>query len=532
MYRFRNFIFAMVPVVLAISAWLHVILPAEGDKGWLLHAARKWLEGTPLYTKIFEVNPPLIVWLYAIPAWISMQGNWIKDYQALACLGLVVSGLSAWVGTKLIAFHPAFEGDRIKQIKFGFLQALIFIFYTTQSYFFDREHILIVLAFPYMLRFMPQLAERKIPLWLGITTGCMAAVGFCIKPHAMLIFAALQLFALVRTRSFKSLFNLENYIVAGFTALYMLSIFILTPEYFRVIVPMAYDTYYTFRNEGAGYAYLPPFFIGMGLIFVDFRPWHRTPYRRDVYYLAGICLAFLAYAKINNGWGYTYNPLYCVLTLTAAWMLWEYDWLRREYEERELSSNHIFFGIRGCFIVLMAHAAYMMLYLAIMSHNAEKIISPCDGNPDCWRNSPYEQYFQDHHVQSFGTLSFDFSNWVTLMRLSHTDWNTRFNHLWMLPKLLLEGEAYTKQHYWIVEYVARGFADDLNHKKPDVVLVDSSPGLMGLDRRYDLPKLLSGVPEFKAVWSHYQFMTSFNGCGARYTNSASECKYDLYSRIP
>jgi len=529
-YRFKKFIFALVPIALLVSIRVHLMVPAEGDKGWLLHATHMWLSGSPLYDKIFEVNPPLIIWLYALPILIANHLPVMTDYQALAVIGLLSSVASACLGMKLITYHPAFEGKVRQQLKFGALLLVIYIFYTTQAYFFDREHIMIVFGFPYIIRFMPQLAERKVPVWLRVVVGLFASLAFCIKPHAMLIFACVQAFTLMRTRSVWSLFNLENSIVGTLTALYMAAIYYITPDYFRIVVPMAYWTYYTFRNENAGYAYLPPFFIGFGLVFADFRPWQQTPFRKDVLYLAGLCLAGVAYAKANNGWGYTFNPAYCILMLTTGWMLWEYDFLRNNKDVNDPAARNVQFGLRGCFIVFIAHAAYMCFYLTVMTNNLDRLVERCAADPQCYRNSPYVSYFLDHNVHSYGTISFDFSGWVSLMRSSGTDWVSRFNHVWMLPELYLKGEAFTQEHYWIVDYVAKGIADDMNTRRPDVMLVDSSPGLMGLKQHYSLLRTLNAVPEFKDAWSHYHYSLTFNGCGEHYDDSASECKYDLYTR--
>src|SRR5208282_5012164 len=45
--------------------------PLKDDVAWLLYVARKWLGGERLYEDIVEVNPPLIVWIYALPAMVS-----------------------------------------------------------------------------------------------------------------------------------------------------------------------------------------------------------------------------------------------------------------------------------------------------------------------------------------------------------------------------------------------------------------------------------------------------------------------------
>jgi len=530
MLRFYRILYVVIPLLIGASAWVHVMLPAESDKGWLLHAAHRWLEGGRLYVDIFEVNPPLIVMLYALPVWVSTHVAGLADSEALAGLGLAICALSAWAGTCVIRLHPAFAGNTAKQIKFALLLGLIFVFYTKQSYFFDREHILLVLIFPYVLRFMPSLAERTPSLRLRIIIGCMAAVGFCVKPHTIIIFAALQLFTLLRTRSFAALLSLENRIIAALGVLYVLSIWIFTPEYFQTVLPMALETYSSFGSINSGPStYLPPFFVGMGVIFAHFRA-QATPYRKDVYYLVGVSVAFLVYALANNGWDYTYNPLYCLLMFISAWLLWEYDWLRGEYETRGMPTQNILFGLRGCVIVLTVNAAYIVIYLLAMASNMKNIRTPCDENPQC-PYTPQAKYMVEHQYHSFGTMTLDFSNWITLMRLTGAHWETRFNHLWMMSKLMQSGAGFRADHRWIAEIVAKGFAEDLDRHKPDMLFVDNSPGFIGWPHSFDLPGYFSEVPAFKEAWSHYRFADSLNFCG-NYGNSAPiSCRYDVYSRI-
>jgi len=349
-----------VMILLCQSAWLQVMLPDESDKGWLLHAARMNLEGRKLYVDIIEVNPPLVVWLYQIPEWISMHVAGLADYEALGGIGLFLTALVLCVCARLIRYHPAFAADDKRRSQFTVLLALIFIFYSSQQYFFDRDHIFLVLTFPYLLRFMPSLGTRKISLPLRCMIGCLAAVGFCIKPHTVVVFAALQLLFIFRQRSLSVLWSLENCIIAGGFLLYLLSIAYFSPDYFRVIVPMAFATYSEFGNKGSGWFYLPPIVISIGLIFADFRAWYVTPYHRDIYYLMWLCLAFFLYALANNGWGYTYNPLYCIVLLTTGWMLWEYTWLTREQVRRGESERKFSLGIRSCYVSFALPGIYML----------------------------------------------------------------------------------------------------------------------------------------------------------------------------
>src|SRR5271166_3658609 len=75
--------------------------PLKDDVAWLLYVARKWLGGKELYTDLVEVNPPLIIWLYAIPAGLA---NWLGVEPKLIAapfFAALVLGASWWTATLL-----------------------------------------------------------------------------------------------------------------------------------------------------------------------------------------------------------------------------------------------------------------------------------------------------------------------------------------------------------------------------------------------------------------------------------------------
>src|SRR4051794_40811647 len=74
--------------VLLLSAVLVAVLfvafrsPLKDDIAWLLYVARRWMAGRELYVDVVEINPPLIVWISAVP--IGLAG-WLRiDVQFVA----------------------------------------------------------------------------------------------------------------------------------------------------------------------------------------------------------------------------------------------------------------------------------------------------------------------------------------------------------------------------------------------------------------------------------------------------------------
>jgi hypothetical protein len=517
---------ATIVFLLCAASLMQVLAGYAGDKNWLLLAARTWLGGGRLYVDSVEVNPPLIVWLYAIPVWISLYLPFLTDYNALALIGLVSCALSVWLSMRLIRLHPAFENDKRRQNEFALGLAALLVFFTGPVYFFDREHIMLVFAFPYILRFMPSLARRPVPQGLRLATGCMAALAFCIKPYMVIPFAALQLIYLLRERSLAILWAVENIIIYLAAAAYLACIYVLAPEYIHIVFPMALATYFAFSRRLFGVFYCILAFLTAGISLADFRPRFHTPYRRDVYYFLGVSLGFLAYALANNGWGYTYHPLICMLLFLTGWLTWEYGWLKNEQGEKGLPVRQFLFGQRACAINLAGNAAYMLYLMAVFF-----VTPPCDWSSDCVKNRPYLEYLQEHHIQSFGAFSEDFHKWPSLARLSGAHFETRYNALWMVPQLVREDEASLAKHQWIISNVAMGLADDLARRKPEVVFVDNSPKFFGYDFAVDLPAFFSGVPEFKEAWGHYRYADTIDRCRED-AASLTGCRYAIYKYIP
>src|SRR6185437_14862400 len=53
--------------VTAIVLFAALRSPLKDDIAWLLYVARRWIAGRELYVDVIEVNPPLIIWISAIP---------------------------------------------------------------------------------------------------------------------------------------------------------------------------------------------------------------------------------------------------------------------------------------------------------------------------------------------------------------------------------------------------------------------------------------------------------------------------------
>jgi hypothetical protein len=138
--------------------------------------------------------------------------------------------------------------------------------------------------------------------------------------------------------------------------------------------------------------------------------------------------------------------------------------------------------------------------------------------------------------RSFSTLSPVVGNWSQLSRESGAPWDSRFNHLWMLPKFFSSSAEFADEHRNILEYTARAIAEDLERGKPEVVFTDTGVHHTKAGPPVNLPAYFSFNPDFKAAWAHYRFARALNYCEKpdgpeKEKANIMGCDFDVYYRI-
>ena len=94
---------SMMLLLSVLAAVLFVMLrtPLKDDVAWLLYVARRWLAGRELYVDVVEVNPPLIVWISAIPIRIAGVLGIDAQYTAIPFFVSAVLGCAWWTASLL-----------------------------------------------------------------------------------------------------------------------------------------------------------------------------------------------------------------------------------------------------------------------------------------------------------------------------------------------------------------------------------------------------------------------------------------------
>ncbi len=517
-------------LLVAVLAWLQYSMGDGSDKSWLLFSAGQLLDGKILYKDVFETNPPLVIWLFTLPVVLSRMSG-IADYHVLSLLTIFLVATVVWISVRLLRFHPAFESSRRCQNFHMLLLAAILIYWPNTLYFADRDYLFVVCVFPYMLRCMPSLSRVVLPRYLSVTVGALAALGFCIKPHCLALFIIVQCLVLIKERSLRNLFRLENWLVGFAWALYVLVIYSLVPEYYHTILPMALAAYVGYKNTITSIFFYVPAFLSFIIAYSEFRPRYKTPYRTDIIYILGLCLAGYFYAQISNGWLYSLYLMNSVILLAIGWVWFEYAWLRKTAEEQGQDSRNFRNGIYACWVVLVFNIAGTLIpYTVMLSQEKEPITK------DMRVMEALQGVIREHHITSFGSMASSAGPWPLLARDLPVKFVTRFNMLWMMPAFITSDDAYRQKNAWIIDYVVRAYAQDLTQNKPEIMFVDTSPQYGFTNKKLDLLAMFSAYPEFVEAWKSYSFLQRISFCDvideAWNQKIPARCQYDVFRRNP
>jgi len=212
------------------------------DSSWLIYAAGRWLNGQRLYVDILETNPPLIIWLSAIPVYIERMLH-VSEFKVAVILVTALNLLSIFLCAKALKNH------KILSEKLAFPAVLLFIafgfFVLTPALYGQRETLFIALILPYLLS---SLTTSSSVIRHPLSIVAMAALGFALKPFFMLIWGVNELFIAIQKRSIKSIFARHNWFIGFAQVVYFLSIYFITPEYITAIFPALKLTYFTFDS--------------------------------------------------------------------------------------------------------------------------------------------------------------------------------------------------------------------------------------------------------------------------------------------
>lgn len=330
--RGTRFAWTLAIAVVLLYALARIALnPLEisNDSALYVQAGAMVLDHDLPYVGVVDTNPPLILYIHAVPAQMArvLDTHPIPTFLVFVWLLTLLS-----IAATRRALANSLEPDESIHADFLALGLALFsIFLLGRVQYGQREHLFVLGLFPYLVfRFRHWNGGTSSALSASLAGVCGAA-GACLKPYFLVIALTPEIYWLLRRRSARAILRPEVVALVATCALYALY-FLLASEamrsaLFQVWLPLiirGYSAYNAPLQEIIVYRtdlWLPP----LACVFVFFlRPVREAGAWRFAETLAVVAIAgVFSFFVQHKGWSYHAIPAEAAMFAVAALFLAE-----------------------------------------------------------------------------------------------------------------------------------------------------------------------------------------------------------------
>jgi hypothetical protein len=466
--------------VLGIVLYLTLRAPLKDDIAWLLYVARRWMAGRELYIDVIEVNPPLIIWISAVPLELARWLDVDSQFVAMPVFMAAVLGC-AWWAAGLLRARGGLFADRLPV--FAAIGTALLILPAADLG--QREHLLVAAFLPYLVLFARSMDGKPSPVLASLVAGLLAGLGCALKPRYAGAFAVLECLALTRgLRPWRVMPFAAGTALLGYAGL----VAILCPAYLQRAVPMALALYgatdSTFLNLlSDSTLLLSGEAVAIGLL------WLRRRSLTDF----NLMLTLVVFAATStvvcfiDGKDWYYHRLPATVTTVLALVLWTATEMRQRR-----------WKIRW---PLLAGAVAVTVFCVSSIQRLEPegaAVEPIQTTVD-----RLERILRADHARTY----IAFSEWIALgfpvVNETGVTWASRFDSMWAL-----KGEIWRAQFDPAADKewpIARWVAHDFIAGCPDIAVVDTR------ETTHYISVLSAADSAFARAWSRYRPIAAFDG---------------------
>ncbi len=225
--RYWHILLALVWVTIFLFIMVQPLRVSQ-DAALELQTAQLMLEGKAPYVDYFHIDPPLIIYLSAIPVFLAglFSVNVIPVFSLLVWVLIIWSTLT--IRRLLLKVATPYSQVDLGMLLLTWTSYSLLILLTSPN-FGQREHLFILLYFPFFIlrwiRWEGGSTPRSTAIWLGV----MAGLGTFLKPQFGLIALGPELYWSISRRSLKPLLMPEVMAFVGFGLGYLIH-FLFLPQ--------------------------------------------------------------------------------------------------------------------------------------------------------------------------------------------------------------------------------------------------------------------------------------------------------------
>jgi len=478
------------------SGLLQLPAPLNHDAAWHLQTAFKWLDGAEVGYGVFDINPPMTMWLSTIPAIFTRLSG--ADPQTVFKVFVLVMLAGIFIFCEIIS--KSFEWSMQQRIWFRIFLALG-LFILPGYDFGQREHLAAAMITPYVLVCALRAGGKLVNLNLAVTCGLVAGIGFGIKPYFIAVGMCLELALLFYMRHARQFVRAEIVTVILVVCSYLIAILIFAPGYYFEVIPAALSNYGGYNSSwvlvGKRLFGNQVFVMSLALILFlvgGLKIWRNAAVILLLATGAGFLIAAIGQQK---AWSYQIFPVIYFMMVALGLLIGELYKTSRFNQMAPVAALVI-----GAVLLMRPLVPFVE---EMTSQNSTK--SRVDRLSEI-----FEKNAGDNQLV-FGFITSPRDIHPAVLQ-SGTKWADAAGAMVYLPALL--GDFYKKQNndaarriLEIAQKHDRNMIARLINNPPGVIVSQSGPGRLGLENNsISYPQYFSRYPEFENFWKQYRLSES------------------------
>ena len=470
-------------VLLAVLPWavINFGMVANADNLWLAEGYLRFARGEGLRESFFEVNPPLSLLLYALPAEVSMRLGVPLHHAIFVYTFFMVGLFSFWVQWLLARLTFLSTGERVIALA-GFIFASTLM---TTGFFGERDHF-VAMALMVLL-----LVQTNLTLYAAPRSASMVVMAFIsalfvlLKPHYLIMPACMILYRMAARRKLFSIMRDADFVglfLAGL--LYAALLLLVFPDYLFHIMPVVID-YYGMRKAYDTVTQMTLQYAGGAAVISLLAKFtiESVPTRRFVWFLSGLSVLALV-PFVLQGLGYAYHLISAATFLWMALGIILYQGVLKQDARKPRMA--LLLAVLLCAVGAYAAKSPWRSFIA----------------PDAYRQLPLVQAAKDCGHDDCRVFIFGPSFEISYLISYYADATlaSRFPSLFFLPGQLRAGEEAQGPRMAMFRSMV---ADDFKRYHPDTVMLASFEIIEG-QGAFDFISYFSRDPTFAVIWRDYQ----------------------------
>lgn len=228
----------IVAVFAGLAACIHLPFSLNHDAAWHFYTSFQVIQGAEIGVDIFDINPPMSMWLFSIPAHLTHLTG-LPAPVMFKVFTLLTAALSIFAVLSLEEFDDAAPR------RLGLMAMLLggTLFLLPGYDFGQREHFTLMLTLPYVCSVIHRAQGRKLSLGPAVLIGIAAAVGVGIKPYFLALPVFMELWLMIKSRRLFTALRPVSISLAATLMLYLAAVYIFAPGYMEHVLPAALSNY-------------------------------------------------------------------------------------------------------------------------------------------------------------------------------------------------------------------------------------------------------------------------------------------------